>query len=187
MEMSSGHNPSFTWRSIVSFKVVLKEWFWWKLGDEVSIDVWKQPWLRSTNIAYIQTPMYPDMEHLKVSDPLIIIRAIGIILSLIIHLRQMMCKLSNVFLSWIDQREIIKHTWAHSKCGTYTVRNAYRIIPQKFTNYNTVSMHGDWKLVWDLEIVMRVKVFMWRLSRDCLPTKTNVLSRGSMFVCCARY
>lgn len=68
MEMSSGHNPSFTWRSIVSFKVVLKEWFWWKLGDEVSIDVWKQPWLRSTNVAYIQTPMYPRMEDLKVSD-----------------------------------------------------------------------------------------------------------------------
>ena len=42
--------------------MVLKEGFQWRLGDRVSIDVWKQPWLRSTNVAYIQTPMYPRME-----------------------------------------------------------------------------------------------------------------------------
>ncbi|KAG5098011.1 hypothetical protein JHK82_047865 [Glycine max] len=38
------------------------------LGDGMSNDVWKQPWLRSTTNAYIQTPLYPGMENLKVND-----------------------------------------------------------------------------------------------------------------------
>ncbi|KHN10501.1 hypothetical protein glysoja_046907, partial [Glycine soja] len=114
----------------------------WRLGDRVSIDVWKQPWLRSTNVAYIQTPMYPRMEDLKVSDLI-------------------------DYHSGHWNNPLIDNLF---EAGD--VRASY---PMFHTNYNTVSMHGDWKLVWDLEIVMRVKVFMWRLSRDCLPTKTNVL------------
>lgn len=48
--------------------MVLKEGFLWRLRDGVSIDVWKQPWLWSTTNAFIETPMYPSMETLKVSD-----------------------------------------------------------------------------------------------------------------------
>ncbi|KAL5158112.1 putative ribonuclease H protein [Glycine soja] len=48
-----------------------------------------------------------------------------------------------------------------------------------------VRMSGDWKLIWELEVPPRVKVFLWRLCSNCLPTKTNLRTRGidCSFIC----
>jgi len=41
MGATLGHNPSFVWQSLFSSKVVLKERFRWKLGNEKDIHIWE--------------------------------------------------------------------------------------------------------------------------------------------------
>ncbi|KAG4933561.1 hypothetical protein JHK87_047563 [Glycine soja] len=92
--------------------------FWWKLGDGMSNDVWKKPWLRSTTNAYIQTPLYPGMENLKVND--LKDNHLGIWnVPLIDHLfdRGDLQAITNVPILDVSRGE---HIWAHISYGVYT-------------------------------------------------------------------
>ena len=40
-----------------------------------------------------------------------------------------------------------------------------------------LCVHGYCHLIWDLDIPPRVKAFLWRLCRDCLPTNANIRTR----------
>lgn len=77
--------------------------------------------------------------------------------------------------------------WAHTSGGMYQVRSAYKLILKKFTNYDMLRVNGDWRLIWDLDIPPRVKVFLWRLCRDCLPTKVKHHSGGLIALPFVRY
>ncbi|GAV92245.1 hypothetical protein CFOL_v3_35626, partial [Cephalotus follicularis] len=53
-EVSMGHNPSFTWRSVHKAKEVLKRGLKWKVGNKLSIDVWSKGWI--PNVEDCPTP-----------------------------------------------------------------------------------------------------------------------------------
>lgn len=92
----------------------------------MSNDVWKQPWLRSTTNAYIQTPLYPGMENLKVND--LKDNHLGIWnVPLIDHLfdRGDLQAITNVPILDVSRGA---HIWAHISYGVYTVRSAYKLI-----------------------------------------------------------
>jgi hypothetical protein len=61
-----GHNPSYVWRSIHSSQVVVRGGLRWKLGNGEKVSVWKYPWLRNENQAYVTTPMFDGREDMKV-------------------------------------------------------------------------------------------------------------------------
>lgn len=48
LNAKQGYNPSYTWRSIWSSRVIIERGFRWKIGDGHSINVWTEPWLRDT-------------------------------------------------------------------------------------------------------------------------------------------
>jgi hypothetical protein len=37
--------------------------------------------------------------------------------------------------------------------------------------------HGDWYLVWSLEVPPVVKIFIWWMLRDCLPTRSKLITK----------
>lgn len=61
-----GNNSSYTWQSILSSKIVLKEGVMWKMGSGANIHVWDEPWLRDKESAYIRTPTIKGLEDLRV-------------------------------------------------------------------------------------------------------------------------
>ncbi|MCH88735.1 RNA-directed DNA polymerase (Reverse transcriptase), partial [Trifolium medium] len=59
------------------------------------------------------------------------------------------------------------------------------------TTPNNNQVEGDWNQLWTLPIPPKVKHFMWRLGRDCLPNRQRLLSKGvecqSNCVVCQEY
>ncbi|GAU31199.1 hypothetical protein TSUD_210560 [Trifolium subterraneum] len=56
----------------------------------------------------------------------------------------------------------------------YTVRGAYQLL----TTHDSVPMDDAEHLIWHPQVPMKVSVFVWRLLRDRLPSKSNLITRG---------
>jgi hypothetical protein len=56
----------------------------------------------------------------------------------------------------------------------YSVRDAYQLL----TSQDSVTLGEAEDLVWHRQVPLKVSIFAWRLLRDRLPTKKNLVSRG---------
>jgi len=41
-----------------------------------------------------------------------------------------------------------------------------------------LQAEGNWKSIWNLKVPPKLKHFLWRVTRGCLPTRTNLRRRG---------
>lgn len=80
--------------------------------------------------------------------------------------------------------------WRFDSKGSYSVRSAYRLCMDTFSYSNQWRCASDWRALWSLKVPPKVKVFLWRCCRDCLPTRVRLQRRGvpcrSLCVCCDR-
>ena len=69
-------------------------------------------------------------------------------------------------------------TWKLEKGGVYTVRIAYKDI----LNHDVVALQhrvpGNWNCIWSIKLPPKVKNFLWRVCRNCLPTRVRLQSKG---------
>lgn len=61
--------------------------------------------------------------------------------------------------------------WCGSKLVDFTVSNCYDI-----NTHNSVLDHAIWKSLWKSQMHERLKLFLWRVLSDVIPTK-EVLSK----------
>ena len=71
---------------------------------------------------------------------------------------------SNVSDSWV---------WLPDPSHGYTVRGAYSLLTSQVPRVDDTALD----LVWHKQVPLKVSVFAWRLVRDRLPTKTNLVAR----------
>lgn len=78
--------------------------------------------------------------------------------------------------------------WACSKSGTYNVKYACYLAMDKMIDRDHLKVEGDWSLIWNLDVPPRVKIFLWRACRDCLPTRCQLQKKdticSSLYVMC---
>ncbi|XVF41404.1 hypothetical protein PTKIN_Ptkin01aG0277400 [Pterospermum kingtungense] len=72
-----------------------------------------------------------------------------------------------------------KLVWLFDKRGIYSVKSGYSMSSSLFPN-DELKVSGDWNIIWKLEFPLRVKDFVWRAGRDCLPTRQRLQSRGCL-------
>jgi len=71
---------------------------------------------------------------------------------------------SNVSDSWV---------WLPDPSHGYTVRGAYSLLTSQVPHVDDSALD----LVWHKQVPFKVSIFAWRLIRDRLPTKTNLIAR----------
>ncbi|MCI49454.1 70 kDa peptidyl-prolyl isomerase, partial [Trifolium medium] len=64
--------------------------------------------------------------------------------------------------------------WQPDPDGGYTVRGAYQLL----TSQDSVTLDVAEGLIWHSQVPLKVSIFAWRLLRDRLPTKANLVTRG---------
>jgi len=64
--------------------------------------------------------------------------------------------------------------WLLDPSGGYSVYVVYAML----TTQETLQNRHDVDLVWHKQVLLKVSIFTWRLLWDCLPTKTNLATRG---------
>ncbi|KAK4407960.1 hypothetical protein Sango_0377000 [Sesamum angolense] len=73
--------------------------------------------------------------------------------------------------------------WHFDKKGLFTVKSAYHISHQIVTGASrdaagqSSTKDDNWFFIWKTKIRDKVKVFLWRLSKDALPTTCNLQRR----------
>jgi hypothetical protein len=64
--------------------------------------------------------------------------------------------------------------WRLDPVSGYSVRDAYQIL----TSQDAVTTGAADDLLWHRQVPLKVSIFSWRLLRDRLPTKANLVTRG---------
>ena len=81
--------------------------------------------------------------------------------------------------------------WPHTTNGVYSVKSRYNFLAKEKSSLSSVcSPQGDgrsiWKKLWSLFVPNNVKNFLWRVSREVIPVKKNLVARRFIAedVCC---
>jgi len=64
--------------------------------------------------------------------------------------------------------------WLPDPQGGYSVRGAYQLLTIK----DTPLADSVASMIWHNQVPLKVSVFVWRLLRDRLPTKSNLVTIG---------
>ncbi|XP_039687804.1 uncharacterized protein [Medicago truncatula] len=68
--------------------------------------------------------------------------------------------------------------WKAEKNGCYSVRSAYRTCIEDIINNEHLRKPRYWSGIWRLKVPPKVKNLVWRICRDCFPTRVKLRSRG---------
>lgn len=66
-------------------------------------------------------------------------------------------------------------TWWRSRSGCYSVQSAYYTITEELFDSSHLRVPGPWMSIWKLQVPRKIKFFLWRAARGCLPTGNNLL------------
>jgi hypothetical protein len=183
---------SYTWRSILKGVNLLKEGLVWRIGDGMQVKMWTDPWLPR---AGSRIPVTPRRQ------------------SILTNVNEL---ISPVTGSWdeqlvrdtfweVDATVILKipigddfedfPAWHYDEKEIFLVKTAYHLYMTVFNSHIAgTSGTGDsavqWKRIWDLNVVPKIKQFIWRLAHNSLPLKVNIKRRGiecnTLCVCCKK-
>jgi len=68
--------------------------------------------------------------------------------------------------------------WKAERHGRYLVRSAYRLCVTELIDSSYLWRPGYWSGIWNLKVPPKVKNLIWRMCRDCLPTRVRLLDKG---------
>jgi hypothetical protein len=70
-----------------------------------------------------------------------------------------------------------KRIWRGESNGDYSVKSAYRICVENLDTSH-LRVNGDWNLLWSIKAPPKVKNLLWRICRNCVPTRVRLRTRG---------
>ncbi|PNY14146.1 ribonuclease H, partial [Trifolium pratense] len=178
--VSLGHNPIiYVWCSVWSSRTLLKHGYRWKVGDGSLIPIENTPWLRDD-----QNPLITTTSNLHVHDQKV---------SSLIDSGTGQWDIEGIQTNFNDRdaREVLKIPllpqgaqyeiiWRYDKKGMHSVKSAYRVCVDIMIDRSEWRINGEWNKLRALAIPPKVKHFMWRLGRDCLPSRQRLSSKDSI-------
>ncbi|XP_020153536.1 uncharacterized protein [Aegilops tauschii subsp. strangulata] len=179
LEAELGDRPSQVWRAVVQGRDILKQGLIKRIGNGASTNIWEHNWLprdemlrpygsltqnRPTMVSELITPATASWNRQLVQSTFMPMDA-DIILGIPLCTR-------NMPDFW---------AWHYEKHGTFSVRSAYNMIiatRQRREAWlegsagpsNARAESGAWKTLWNTAVPGKVRMFLWRLSKQSLPT-----------------
>lgn len=176
MQARAGYKPSYIWRSMLWSRDIIRKGIYWRVGNGNKIGVLDDPWIPS--FPTIQSSTYIHAESsLKVSN---FISESGRWYEHLV--RQLFPNhISEAILDIpLNRRgcEDIRF-WSGSKNGKYSVKSGYHVDTNCWSTPSNTSRHplsSWWKTLWNLRLPPKIRIFMWKASRDFIPTEVNLMS-----------
>ncbi|XP_058742701.1 uncharacterized protein LOC131615247 [Vicia villosa] len=64
--------------------------------------------------------------------------------------------------------------WQEEQSGVYSVKSGYRLWRRLQSNIHHYGTEGKWSNLWSILAPPRAKHLLWRICRDCLPTRSKL-------------
>ncbi|XP_074298496.1 uncharacterized protein LOC141629381 [Silene latifolia] len=174
-----GSNPSYTWRSIWEAKDVILLGARRRIGDGWITKVWLDPWIPNTQSRRVLSPRHDNDASMKVADLMTNDRTSWddeLLRGMFLPFEQDRIKAIRI----CDAQAVDDWCWDHTKDGQYSVKTAYHLL----TGREDAAEQSDWarskwlwKVIWRTPVIPRVKIFMWQMCHDALPTRHNIARR----------
>ena len=176
MEAELGNNPSYVWRNLLAARNIICVGSKWKVGDGRTIGVSTHNWL-SHELVFLgeqqQWLMVKDLidGHTKQSDK-------ERIFDLFAHKTKM--EILAIPLQQDTARDAL--IWKETKSGSFSVKSAYQVaIRMRDTTsveHLATKKEGTfWRKMWRLNVPPKVRMFLWRVCSNILPTRENLNRR----------
>jgi len=68
--------------------------------------------------------------------------------------------------------------WKPEKNGHFSVKSAYRLCVEEIVDNSHLWKNGYWGGIWKLKVPPKVKSMVWRVCKECLPTRVKLNRRG---------
>jgi ribonuclease HI len=176
LESNLGNNPSFAWRSIWRARKVLSYGCRWQIGDGSKIKLMHEPWLKHSQDYCLKAPQNHNLYNLTVCQ-----------LWLPNMKRWDDNKIFSLFpldiahdILAVPLLEVVKEDrliWTEENNGVYSVRSGYRkLMKEEGRGYDSDLVEG-WSSIWKIHAPPKAKHLLWRLCKECLPTRLRLRSR----------
>jgi hypothetical protein len=177
LDANLGNNPSFAWRSIWRSRKVLVYGCRWQIGDESKIRVMHEPWLRSSHGRCLSAPQNNNVYNLMVHHLLVPNKKEWDIekINSLFPSEVVRDILSVPLLPLVREDKLI---WSEENDGVYSVRSGYRKLMKEGNKGYGPNREEGWSSIWKIHAPPKVKHLLWRICRDCLPTRVRLRSRG---------
>jgi ribonuclease HI len=162
------------WRAIEKSKKVIKKGACFLVGDGCAINVWMDPW-----IPWIEGFKPRPRDPVNPKDPMSVSTLINSStrewrLELLLDLFDMetVAAIQKIRLPFFSRPD--KLVWIKDPKGQFSAKSAYKMCQE-----NSSSQPQDplWKNLWKLKVHDRVKMLLWRIASNVLPTKDNLDQR----------
>ncbi|XP_058726280.1 uncharacterized protein LOC131597609 [Vicia villosa] len=74
----------------------------------------------------------------------------------------------------VEEVQEDKWNWKEEQNGCYSVRSGYRLWRKEHVRLGSSGVDGDWCSLWNIKAPPRTKHLLWRICRDCLPTRLRL-------------
>ncbi|XP_058742418.1 uncharacterized protein LOC131614899 [Vicia villosa] len=74
----------------------------------------------------------------------------------------------------VEEVQENKWNWKEEQNGCYSVRSGYRLWRKDQVRSGSSGVDGDWCSLWNIKDPPRTKHLLWRICRDCLPTRQRL-------------
>ena len=178
-------SSSYTWRSLMHGKKLLEKGILWRVGDGKKIRLKNDRWIQNYSLLKPTVSLQDDItvnflidEETKNWNEAIIRTCFS---------NEDAEKILQIPLSSTSCDDF--PAWPLSKSGIYTVKSAYSLIRlESFHNYMSANGRGEssnqkensklWKRLWSVQAPPKMKIVLWRMAQDCLPTGTQLKHRN---------
>ncbi|PNY00873.1 ribonuclease H [Trifolium pratense] len=148
----------------------------WMIGDGSQIKVMNEPWLRGCENCWVSAPQNQNMYQLTVQQLMIPNTK-----------RWDANKIHSLFSEAVAQNMLVvplleqihddKQIWKEERDGIYSVRSGYRKMMREKDLWCRTSNQMAWGLLWKIQAPPKSKHLIWRICKECLPTRTRLQSR----------
>ncbi|GAU31898.1 hypothetical protein TSUD_270830 [Trifolium subterraneum] len=148
----------------------------WSIGDGSNIKVMGEPWLRVEDGSWVASPQHQGVYNLSLQQ-------------LMIHnSKQWDVEKINELFSAKDAHMILavpllqtvendRLIWRAESDGIYSVRSGYQKLLEESNSYHKPREGDAWSALWKVQAPPKVKHLLWRICKECLPTRVRLRNR----------
>lgn len=168
-EVKAKPTDSSTWKFLLKARDVLKLHVQWVIGDGANVFFWEDSWCDKFPLRRLFIgPLDREWHKWKVKDFILPASCIWDVPKLYNLLPDEIVEM--VISTPLSGLQLLdKPTWPYSNDGVCTVKSAYERL--SITKTQCVN---DWNWIWTLQCPPKIKVFIWRIFHNGLPTKSNL-------------
>lgn len=168
---------SFIWSGIWTAKEELKEGFRWVIGNGMTVEMFRDRWLRNKSDFRVDIDHNTGLREEKVCE----FFSPGVKMWDVDKIQSTFSATdaSAILATRIPQTQAVDRlAWLHSTDGIYTVKTGYKFWQSQRRSSVPHSFQTGWSKIWRVSVPHKVRILLWRFCRNNLPVRNILRSKG---------